>query len=124
MVEAGAGRDTASRRAAAFLLRYVVAVLRADLLFLDGASSSSSPAWGGYDAVLGGGVGGTTGMGDTDPRLAVVHRVYRLLKHAEGDSDPVVRFQAGGGLGSIAGLVRDQFANAFEKEEAPHIRIL
>ena len=87
-------------------------------------SSSSSPAWGGYDAVLGGGVGGTTGMGDTDPRLAVVHRVYRLLKHAEGDSDPVVRFQAGGGLGTIAGLVRDQFANAFEKEEAPHIRIL
>ena len=86
--------------------------------------SSSSPAWGSYDAVLGGGVGGTTGMGDTDPRLAVVHRVYRLLKHAEGDSDPVVRFQAGGGLGTIAGLVRDQFANAFEKEEAPNIRIL
>ena len=145
--------NRASRRAASFLLRHTVTSLRDKLFTLEvahggtrAATAAASASGGSLDhyanlldpsnnegeGEIGAGIGMTTGTGGRDsmsvqrePHLTVLHRVYRLLKHAvANDRDDIVRHHASAALSAVDEMVREQFSGLFEKEKAPQIKIL
>ncbi len=119
--------NRASRRAASFLLRYMVSSLQDKLFTLEVAHGGArgTPSLTQFSNVLNADVMDEAVPVQREPKLTILHRIYRLLKHASAhDRDDVVRHHAAAALAIVDEMVREQFTGLFEKEQAPQIRIL
>ena len=127
--------NRASRRAASFLLRYIVSSLQDKLFTLEvahggtrGAPISTHTAATSIDQytnLLSAHNEEEVGPIQREPKLTILHRVYRLLKHAVAhDRDDIVHHHASTALAIVDDMVKEQFTGLFEKEKAPKIKIL
>ena len=107
------------------LLEYIVAALQSDLFEFSSPHHSLVPRQVCINSLFDSSHNHpASSASDGDGRLAMMHRLYRLLKRGMEDTDHVVRFHSGAGISDIDALVTSQFSDLFGKEKVPQIRIL